>query len=181
MRPEAESVIPVFIELLKDRDQNMRGSVAVSLGVFGPKARVAAPTLLLALKDENAGVRQGAAWSLGRIGPEQDMVARIVPQLRGLFEDRDALVRVQAAWSLWKLNGDTKDTVPILAEALSRKNETMMIFTAVYALADMGPKAKEAMPELRKLLEDIDPRAPFHTQILETMKKIDPKAVPAKK
>jgi HEAT repeat protein len=180
IRPEAEKAIPDYIELLKDRDASMRSNVASSLGAHGPRAKAAIPALLLALNDAHASVRGNAAWALGRITSEKEMIAEIAPRLRALLKDKDALPRVQAAWSLWKLTGNTKETVPILTETFEKK-ETLIIMTAVYALAGMGPKAKDAIPALRKLLAGANPQSPYYDSVVETLRKIDPKAVPADK
>jgi HEAT repeat protein len=67
---EAERVVPVLAEALRDQNEFVRHDSAVALGKFGPEARTAVPALTAALKDKDANVRRMAEAALKKIAPE---------------------------------------------------------------------------------------------------------------
>ena len=66
---EADKVVPVLIELLKDEDAFVRRDAALALGQLGPKAQSAATALRAATRDRNAHVRRAAAEAVRKVEP----------------------------------------------------------------------------------------------------------------
>ena len=66
---EPAQVVPALIEALKDKENDIRLSAAIKLGVIGEPARDALPALEAALTDRDARVRQAAGKALSRIDP----------------------------------------------------------------------------------------------------------------
>ncbi len=68
--------IPVLLQLLRDKDKNVRQAAAQSLGDLGTAGGIGVPALAAALQDPDPNVRWTAAFALYRIGPA---AARAVP------------------------------------------------------------------------------------------------------
>ncbi len=66
---EPAQVVPALIEALKDKENDVRLSAAIKLGVIGEPARDALPALEGALKDRDARVREAAGKAMSRIDP----------------------------------------------------------------------------------------------------------------
>jgi HEAT repeat protein len=64
---DAAEVVPVLIEALKDKAEDVRLSAAIGLGSFGDQAKDAIPALQAAKRDPDAKVREAAATALSRI------------------------------------------------------------------------------------------------------------------
>jgi HEAT repeat protein len=64
---DADKVVPVLIELLRDDDAFVRRDAAHALGQIGSAARSAEPALLTATRDRNVHVRQAAAEAVQKV------------------------------------------------------------------------------------------------------------------
>jgi HEAT repeat protein len=64
---DAEKVVPVLIESLKDGAADIRWSAAIGLGYYGREAVSAVPALQDATKDKDARVREAARVAISRI------------------------------------------------------------------------------------------------------------------
>ncbi len=69
-RDEAARVVPALIEVLEDKDADIRQSAALGLGSFREQARDAIPALQKAQHDRDARVREAAGKALSRIDPD---------------------------------------------------------------------------------------------------------------
>ena len=67
---DAAKIVPVMIECLKDKQDDVRLSAAIGLGSFGGEARLAVPELQAAENDRDARVRRAAGVALSRIDPK---------------------------------------------------------------------------------------------------------------
>jgi HEAT repeat protein len=68
---EPEKVVPALIEALRHKDNHVRRSAAIKLGMFKEEAKDAIPGLLNAEEhDGDARVREAAGIALSRIDPE---------------------------------------------------------------------------------------------------------------
>ncbi|HUY93187.1 MAG TPA: HEAT repeat domain-containing protein [Pirellulales bacterium] len=70
-KADAAQVVPVMIEALEDRTNDVRWSAAIGLGYFGDGAKEAIPALQAALTDRDVRVREAAGVALSRIDPTQ--------------------------------------------------------------------------------------------------------------
>jgi HEAT repeat protein len=93
--------VEFLIERLKDRNSDVRRSVAEALGKIGDARAV--DTLIEALKDEDSYVRASVAWALGEIGD-----ARAVSALIEALRDEDSYVRGGIAKVLGNLGWEPK-------------------------------------------------------------------------
>ena len=167
--PRGERVIPHLTAALKDRSADVSWAAASSLGRFGPSAKSSVPALTAALDDPRerhlpltpdfTGIRAlrcDVAEALGRIGIEADAA---IPALRtAVAKDRNPEMRVFAALALSRI--DTKDqgaVSAIIRELEDRGEGTAGPAAAIEALADLGPKARAAVPVLLRSLAHDEP------------------------
>lgn len=202
--PSAADDIASIAKGLASKSAQERGKAADDLADLGPKAKAAAPDLIKLLKDSDAEVRGHAAYALGQIG---DQRAAVVDALVSAAADKEPLVRraairafrslklprevvmprmvkalksaqpADAAAILSTIAEAGEEAIPFLIECLDN-NEAR--YWACLALADMGPAAKKAVPQLTKLQESDEPQV--RLQALVALGQIGPdakSAVPA--
>ena len=180
---KAKSAVPVLIKALGSTDPEVQWHAARTLGAIGPDSKAAVPALTAALKSSNADVRGHAAYGLEEIGAASQPA---VPALVALLTDKDSNVRRAAIDALVGIHLGQKELIPIMKQALEvsdmdpsivvpalnaladsgdagmqvligeLQNEKVR-YWACLALAEAGPKAKAAVPDLSKLLQHSDP------------------------
>jgi hypothetical protein len=92
-----------------------------------------------------------AIWFLGEIGP---LAREAVAALTTALESKRPWTAILAARALWKINADTNVALPVLEAALRAtdgKTGDLSAQLAVKVLAEMGPAAKPAVPELLRV------------------------------
>ena len=89
--------VELLINALKDKEWQMRGHAAETLGEIGNLRAV--KELISTLNDENPWVRMSAANALGNIGD-----ARAVEPLKNILNDKNHDVQITAANALEKLS-----------------------------------------------------------------------------
>jgi len=165
---EGTQTIPVSIRALGDKDPNVRGEAARTLGDYGPRAKsaVAALTLGLADKEERArwisadfcmqrAVRYDMAEALGKIGPA---AASALPKLRKMLQtDEDGEVHATVAQAVLRIDPRDKEALPALIKVLQDEdNGTGGPEEALAVLESLGPAAAVAIPAIKKSLGDQD-------------------------
>jgi len=179
--PEAAAAVPALVKTLSSANADLRWRACRTLGAIGPKASDAVPALLQGLTADSANVRAYAAFALGRIGQTTD------PILDGLSDamfDKEVLVRRAAGRALLTLNppvdkmlprylklleeGDPTIVIPALHSLAERGKEVVprlragmknprAAYWACLVLAEIGPDAVDAVPEIRSVLSHEDP------------------------
>lgn len=110
-----------------------------------------APDGLKALKHANPQVRFNAVELLGKLGKNAKFA---VPHLKELLKDPSVAVRIKVVESLWKIEQtDPKLLLPVLQEAMGH-DEDIVRATSLSILAQLGEKAKPAVPAVKKALKD---------------------------
>src|SRR5262249_2058332 len=105
-----------------------------------------------------------------------------VPALGQLLKKTDTRSRVGAAYALWKIDRQTKETLPVLIEALGDEAGADLTvgfrIKVAQALAEIGLKEKTAVvPALVEKLKGENRRVCL--AVGEALKKVDPKAAAA--
>jgi len=145
---KAAEAVPALTKLLKDKSALVRAHAADALGKIGPAAKPAAPALAAAVADPDPGVRRQALEALAQIRPGPKIG---FPLFIKVMEDADDTVRNRA---LHALADAGKEAVPFLREAL--KNEKTA-YWACLVVNQIGPEAKDAVPEVTQVLADKRP------------------------
>src|SRR5207247_532376 len=137
----------------KDKEGDVRVSVAEALGSFGPAAKPAVPAMIEAYtksRDPNWGNRSRFILALGALGPAAKAA---VPMLIEALKDREVESRPAVAKALGKIGPDAKAAIPALTEALKDEYRFVGVNAAV-ALVKIDPtQTKIAIPPLLELLK----------------------------
>lgn len=153
LKEKARPAVPRLAEMLSvekpsDTDAMIRDDVIQTLGRIGPSAAEAVPALVRAMeKPGKYGVRS-ILETLDRIGSAARAAAPAVCRVLKSGSDNE---RAAAAQTLGALRASGTETVAALVAALRDPSEHVRL-KAVYALDSLGPAAKAAVPELRRLL-----------------------------
>jgi HEAT repeat protein len=154
--------LPGLIQGLEDKEDKVRGAAAYFLGMLalpGEAQWNSVKPLKKLLGDKCHYVREMSAWALGQIGGTDAEECKA--DLKKLAEqDPDTLVRVAAATALANIDASLRDEGakappldPLILKALANDDEHVRSGAAAY-VANLGPDAKEALPELEKLFKD---------------------------
>lgn len=185
--PAGERFVPSLIQALGDPDDDIRRAAVYSLGSLGPTARPAAGRLAMCVAEWGRYELQGALGALGAIGPDaapwaptlaarldvednsdHEMeialaLGRIGPKaastatrLRALLAHGDEGVRLWTAMALIRMGCAGPEVLEKLVPLLASDNYSCRD-VACDALAEWGEGAREALPALRKALEDPEP------------------------
>ncbi len=117
---QAQSAVPALMELIQKRNEGQLDAV-FSLGQIGPEAHRAKPILVKMLMDKSYLKREAAAVALGKIGRQ---ACTAIKALRKAIADHAPPVRVAAAAALWRISGSAQDSVPVLVNALQRRQRS---------------------------------------------------------
>jgi HEAT repeat protein len=182
--PKEVRTLREWIERTKHPDDAVREKAAIAIGKLGPRARSAVPLLTEMLYDKSWYVREAAAQALERIDPHVKAVGRPPGKLlrredvlnRHALEiiltkmgpgsksaamalaeastDDDGDVRVAAVEALIRMRADANQAVPVLVMQLKSNTGHIPRRYALTALGKIAPVAKDAVPEMAKLLND---------------------------
>jgi hypothetical protein len=148
--PDAASATPKLIAALDDASPEVRRMAAAALGNIGDHNSPAAIAALAGkLSDTDAEVRCFAATALGWMGAK---AAPAVPQLAQALNDPVDYVRAPAADALGAIGAEAGGATEALAARLSMKDQGFVLASVAYALGNIGPGAKAALPALQEVL-----------------------------
>ena len=146
-RAEAASVQGDLLDLLDDKDPDVRRDAIQALVNIGPEA--GADGLIAALGDRRPKVREGVARVIGRY---QTLVQQSQNKLIQHMSDSSVEVRVASIEALTTLG---PDIVPVMIRQLN-SSSVLMRFGAARVLGNLGSESRAALPELRKMLNHQD-------------------------
>lgn len=140
--PDAAPAVPALIEMLDDHAADFRWMALEILAKIGPAAKDVAPELVKRLKQKIA------------LKPEQREkendhrlhVSEETNKLEFRYSETEAML------VLLGMIADGKEAVPVLITALSQPD---LKEAAIQALLMLGPVAKEAIPEIRKVILEL--------------------------
>ena len=169
---EAATASGKLTELLSSSSAEVRGAAANALAQVGPPASQSVPALAKLLSDSWPRVRCQAALSLKSMGGKSSAA---VPELTRALGDPVAFVRASAADALGVIGPDSRAAVPALIERLKiDPGPNYVLDSVIYALRDIGPGAKDAVP----VLEEISRRPRLTVPAQEAIAQIQGKPVP---
>ncbi len=139
--PDAASrVVPIAMANLADEDLTVRYAAAGALGMLGPAA-VPAEAAIRGVQRETTDefLKAECAWVRARMHPnDRELQQQAVEALIGAMQQGPPRLRIGAARALVELNADPEVVLPALSSALTAA-EPEMVQNAVEALADLGP------------------------------------------
>jgi hypothetical protein len=142
---EGQPAVPVLVEALQGDDRNARYEAACALSSMGRVRREeAVPALIRAAQDRDRPLQRMALEALYRIGPAAKGAG---PVLRKMLRDETAPLSLTASCLA---RTQEAGAVPDLIEALKKPRSRLF---AVYALGEVGPPARAAIPALKELAQ----------------------------
>ena len=183
---ELELAAPILVEGLKAKDESLKMQAAHALSLRGLREDEVLPIFIAGLKNDEASVRRQAAESIARYGAK---ASKAGPALIAALDDADDSVVAQSMATLRVVGADAKSLFPAMVKVLRRKDTKLhtaasqIIFqvgpdaideivtllkkedapgirlACLQTLAMVGPRAKSAVSELTKALDDPSPRA----------------------
>jgi HEAT repeat protein len=163
---------PALQGALKDGEFIVRFAAAEALVYVGSRGSqwyaAAVPVLIEGLQHKEEQVRFAASHKLMMTGP---VAKKAVPALKNLLGDPKPAVRIEAALALVGIDvKEATGTVPALIEGL--KADEHPAIEAAEALAELGPVAKGALPELVNRFDAKSPHLRLYAA--EAAARIDP-------
>jgi HEAT repeat protein len=111
-------------------------------------------------KAKDAKTKVTALQELGRLGQiMKSLVEPAMPDVYKALEDKDASVRAAAAYCLGLCDPPPEKAVPALTRLLTEDKADAVKIGAAKGLAAMGPTAKDALPDLRKVFKAADKKS----------------------
>jgi HEAT repeat protein len=161
-----------LIAALSDSSAATREAAAGALAQLGRHAlSEAVPALVKALTDPEPQVRDLASIALGSMGSK---ASDAVPALVRSLNDPVDYVRASAADALGAMGASAGAAVGPLAAKLLTKDQGFVLGSIAYALGDIGPAAKDALPALQQVLM----QRRVESAAAEAILKIEGKPVP---
>lgn len=154
-----DTTLPVLIKVCTDskRSGKVREEAIRALQKFGPQADRAVPLLIELLPGADPSLSKAAASALGKIAPKNPTV---VNALIEAIKDAHLppTTRASVAWALGQSGSAAEEAVPAFRKILraAESADSELFLQVVDALAAIGPKAKQAYPELMEVLQRKD-------------------------
>jgi HEAT repeat protein len=147
--PSAEKARDPIVSLLDSPSTSLRAKALDSLARISADRAAFIEIAIGRLDDEDWSVRREAARLLGESG---ERAANAVPKLLERIRVRDDTEFVRDA--LQAIDAAPPESVSQLIELLNDDDSRRVRRIAIYLLRKAGPEAKQAIPVLRKLLDD---------------------------
>lgn len=145
---DAAALVPDFITALKDDNPEVRRAAAMTFYFMRKSGKKGIAALTDALKDKDAKTRQAAIYTMGVLAPESE------PGVIEGIKSEDGQVQEMALHTFWQTGMKSKAALPFLIEALKKQDGPNNVrYYAVYAIANLGADAAEAIPVLEAITE----------------------------
>lgn len=168
----AASIADAMLALADDPSRMTRLSAIQTIGYTGPAAAPHIPQLIQWLSSPDDMQRRAAIHALAELGPVAAEAG--VPALAAILPRNDDRDRFSTLTALRRLGAYAAPAVPAIA-ALLQDPDIAMIDAATWTLANIGPGAAGALPQLR----DLAARSvePHRTEITHTIEIIEGRRV----
>lgn len=154
--------VPELIGSVSSGDDWQRVRAALDLGDRGAAAKEAVPTLKKLVLDPDPDLRFAASCTLARIAGDAPALRQLLTrELERLANGR------RGAWIAGtvfeRLPPDFPDLIPVVVRCLERHRDATAL---IAGLEKYGPKAKAAVPALRKVLRGPEPPVHIHAWLV---------------
>lgn len=157
--PLAGQAVPSIMKVLEAPDptamMGLRTVAAQTLGKIGPPAAPAAALLVQAMTDRadvHGFLREAAIAALGQLGPGAAEASADLAKIV-LDKSQTPKARIAATQALGRVGAPADLVVTTLRQAMQDAPNTMIAREAVEGLARLGPKAKNAIPDIITALD----------------------------
>ncbi len=168
--PKAVEVLVAILKDKKTRSSMLRSYALVALRNIGPAAKPALPTLTAMLTDDGAFHPHAA---LAMVAIDADGAKAALDWVRAVFAKPNHDDAYDLAELLPELGPKAAPLVPDLIKMLAAK-QLYFRRAAVETLAAIGPGARDALPDLKKIAAS-DPRTDLKKLAAEAVAKIEAK------
>jgi len=152
----SETVIPVLIKGLEDKDVFLRNQVVASLGNFKSQPSLIVPALTKILDDRDESIQATAAVSLSKMGIEAAIaVPKLAAILTTALENRNYILALSSVSALGNMGEKGKQAIPQLKVALQSDYRLLRLETAS-ALISIGEESSKLLPILKSELQNRD-------------------------
>jgi HEAT repeat protein len=162
MGPAAQEAVPALVKAIGQApvtpdDVEFVREAQFALASIGPMSVTAVPALVKSLSSTDETVQASAAFALGKIGAG---AIGAVPALRQSLRSESFIVRLASVRALLEIQPGqpaiASIAAPLLRQALSHPRP-MVRAESARAIAELGELGKQAIPDVKKLLQDEDP------------------------
>jgi HEAT repeat protein len=168
--PGSSEIGTALINALKESSESNRFYIALALARTDPRTTQVAPELIKALRSGSEPERKSAVEALGAMGRP------VVPSLAITLQDENLFARRGAVEALLAIGADAYEAQQDLVGAL-RDQDASVREDAARTLGKLGPAAKDAVPPLVRLAEELQIRLQVVAAESE-QKGTDPKLTP---
>jgi HEAT repeat protein len=155
MNRSALPALPSLKKGLTDKDPHVCFYSAYAVWVIQEQASVVMPALINLLDEKDTSLRGMTAEVLESIGPP---AASAVGPLIRLLESKQLTLVPRAARTLGAIGPSAQKAVKPMIAVLADARDESVKQQIILALGGIGPEAREAVPELRKLLNRSGPK-----------------------
>lgn len=148
----ADSVVPVLIDVLRDRGVPARDAAAEALGNIGAGAVAAQADLLKALREDDKDVRTQCAEALGKIGSASEEVTAGL--LEAVHDGEEPRIRRAAVEAIGRLG--VTSAVDMIVAAL-KDPDSLVRKSCVEALQKLASSTPKRSSGLMSALDDTEP------------------------
>jgi HEAT repeat protein len=154
--PKAKEAIPALLWVVDNGKAEARREALMALGnIAADDADAVMPAFTKALNDPAEEIQIMAVFSLGKMGPSAKAA---VGDISKLISPKNPQLSRIAAWSLTMIDptalGESTDRVIELLTGALAKDQHFVRIEAANALGNLGPRAKAALPALKKAASD---------------------------
>lgn len=153
LQPFGDETVSAMAQALKDPDADLRIFALKILDALGNKAEPALPAIIEALEDPHRIVRICALEPVASFGAKAQQA---VPILLKWIGSDDKFSHVSAIGHILMIDPSKADELlPILVESLGSEDYVIQC-QAAWLLGQLGELAVEAVPALKRMLDDED-------------------------
>ena len=150
MKHAGGDALPAVVRIIEHDQPDIRSeAIKCFAAIEADKSRLV-PVLITALNDADWTVRRAAAESLGAIGSAAKAAVPVLFEMLKSEEDTN-----YARGALRAIDAAGPEAVPVLMAGLESDDQRSR-FYALFLLGKVGPAASEALPLLKKLMEETE-------------------------
>ena len=156
--PAAIKAEPELIEIMKTGTGKARNTAVYALSKIGSKKALPLFKKYAASSSKDERFHLVCSWALLRENPQDpETVKAALPGLIKILSDEKPLVRREAAKAISLTGALAKSATPNLIKALKTEKDPGVVMELMTALAEIGPSAATAIPQITPYLNSDDP------------------------